>query len=69
MPLIQVTIIEGRTQEQKDAFFKGVAEITAQTLNAPLSSIRVVLTEVPAEHWSIGGVNKAQLASEKEAKD
>jgi 4-oxalocrotonate tautomerase len=65
MPLIQATIIEGRTQEQKDAFFKGVAEVASKTLNAPLPSIRIVITEVPAEHWSIGGVNKAQLDADK----
>ena len=65
MPLIQATIIEGRTQEQKDAFFKGVAEVASKTLNAPLPSIRVVITEVPAEHWSIGGVNKAQIDADK----
>ena len=61
MPLIQVTIIEGRTQEQKDAFFKGVAEVAANELNAPLAAVRVVINEVPAEHWSVGGVNKAEI--------
>jgi 4-oxalocrotonate tautomerase len=67
MPLIQATIIEGRTQQQKDAFFEGVAKVAAETLNAPLPSIRVVITEVPAEHWSIGGVNKARIDAEKAA--
>ena len=65
MTLIQATIIEGRTQQQKDAFFKGVAEVAVKTLNAPLASIRIVITEVPAEHWSIGGVNKAVIDAEK----
>jgi len=68
MPLIQATIIEGRTQEQKDAFFEGVADVASKTLNAPLPSIRVVITEVPAEHWSIGGVNKAILDSKNSKK-
>jgi len=68
MPLIQATIIEGRTQEQKDAFFEGVAKVASETLNAPLPSIRVVITEVPAEHWSIGGVNKATLDAQKVSK-
>ncbi len=65
MPLIQATIIEGRTQQQKDAFFKEIAEAAVKTLNVQLSQVRVVINEVPAKHWSIGGISKENLDANK----
>ncbi len=61
MPLVQATIIKGRSQEKKDAFCREVAEAAARNLDVNLSQVRVVLYEVPAEDWSIGGVSKAKL--------
>jgi 4-oxalocrotonate tautomerase len=61
MPLIQTTIIAGRSLEQKEAFYREVAEVAARTLGVQLAQVRIVINEVPAEHWSIGGVSKAQL--------
>lgn len=58
MPLIEVTMIEGRPPERKRAMMKEVAEAVQRTLDAPLDSIRVVIREVPAAHWSVGGVPK-----------
>ena len=65
MPLIQATIIEGRSQEKKDAFCLEVAEAAARNLDVQLSQVRVVLYEVPADNWSVGGVSKARLDASK----
>ena len=65
MPLIQATLIEGRTQEKKEAFCKQVAEAAVAHLDVELKQVRVVINEVPAENWSIGGVSKAKLDAEK----
>ncbi|KAA6183178.1 4-oxalocrotonate tautomerase [Thiohalocapsa marina] len=61
MPLIQATVIQGRTLAQKEAFYEGVTRVAAETLGVKPEQVRVVLTEVPAEHWAIGGVTKARL--------
>jgi len=61
MPFIDVTLIEGRTPAQKDAFFKALTEAAITTLGAPRETVRVVLREVPGEHWAVGGVPKKPL--------
>lgn len=65
MPLIQATIIAGRTQAQKDAFFEKVTAVAVETLGVKPEQVRVVINEVPAEHWAIGGVSKAVLDARK----
>ncbi len=61
MPLVQASILEGRSQAQKEAFCKAVADAAVEHLNVQLPQVRVIISEVPAEHWTIGGVTKAKL--------
>lgn len=56
MPFIQVTIMEGRTVEQKHALIKGLTDATAEALGGDPQRIRVALYEVTADDWGIGGV-------------
>ena len=56
MPLIQVTMVEGRTTEQKHALIRNLSQAMADTLDVPLERIRVALYEVSADEWGIGGV-------------
>ena len=60
MPLIQATIMEGRSQAQKEAFYQGVAQVVVDTLNVQPEQVRVVIQEVPKTHWAIGGVSVAR---------
>lgn len=60
MPVVTINIIEGRSPEKRAAAMKEVAEALSRTLDAPLESIRIILNEVPAFHWSVGGVPKGQ---------
>jgi len=59
MPLIQVTMIEGRSADTKTALIRGLTEAAAQATGAPRESIRVILQEVPGAHWGVGGVPKS----------
>ena len=56
MPMIQVTMLEGRTVEQKHALIKELSEATARAVDVPIERVRVALYEVSAEDWGIGGV-------------
>jgi len=58
MPLIQVTLIEGRSAEAKAALIRGLTDAAVDATAAPRDSIRVILQEVPAAHWGVGGVPK-----------
>ena len=58
MPLIDVTMIEGRSAEKKRALIKELTDAAERALEAPRASIRVILREVPAAHWGVGGEPK-----------
>lgn len=61
MPIISVKLISGRMPQQKQALMRGLAETAARTLNVPTESVRVILTEIEAEHWGIGTKTKAEI--------
>lgn len=54
MPLIQVTLVEGRDNETIEGFMKAVAQTASEKLNAPMESVRVVVQEVPKNRWAVG---------------
>lgn len=60
MPLAEITLIEGRTPEQKRALLAEVTEAVVRAVGAPRENVRVVIREVPAEHWAVGGVSIAE---------
>lgn len=65
MPLIQVTLIEGRSAEEKIALIRGLTDATIETIGASRESVRVILQEVPSAHWGVGGVPKTSAHGKK----
>ena len=63
MPLIQVTMIEGRTAEQKRELLAAITRAVSETIGAPLDSIRAWITDVPSEQFMSAGT----LASDRAA--
>ena len=55
MPLIQVTMVEGRTTEQKHDLIRNLSRTMSETLGVPLERIRVAIYEISADEWGIGG--------------
>ncbi len=67
MPLIQVTLVEGRAAERKEELIGELTSTIVRVLDAPRESVRVILVEVPAAHWGVGGISKQrQLARTKQ---
>jgi len=67
MPIITVNLLTGRDAETKRALIREVAEAAIRALDAPPASVRVIINEVPPEHWGIGNETKAeQTARAKE---
>lgn len=60
MPLVEITMIEGRTPEQKRALLAEVTDAVERAIAAPREAIRVAIRELPPEHWAIGGVSTAE---------
>jgi 4-oxalocrotonate tautomerase len=59
MPLVQVSLIEGRPAELEEELIAELTETVVRVLDAPRESVRVILYGVSAERWGVGGVSKA----------
>jgi len=55
MPTFNVQLFEGRSAEQKRAFFKAVTEVTCQTLECGPESVDIIIQEVKRENWATAG--------------
>jgi len=60
MPLIEVTLVEGRSAQQLRALISGLTRAASEAIGAPVANVRVVVREVPATHWAAGGVTIAE---------
>jgi 4-oxalocrotonate tautomerase len=56
MPFITVQLIEGRSVEQKHALIKEISEAAIRVLAADPDNVRIVINEVTADDWGVGGV-------------
>ena len=63
MPLVEITLTEGRDAHQIRALLAEVHAAVHRAIGAPEPNIRVVVREVPATHWSAGGITLAERAT------
>lgn len=61
MPIAQLYIIEGRSDEQKETLIREVTEAMSRSLDAPVERIRVLITEMPKQHFGIAGQSAKKL--------
>jgi len=61
MPLIEIHLLEGRTDEQKKSLLAAVTRAVNESINAPLETIRVWVQEFSPKEYMAAGV----LAAEK----
>jgi 4-oxalocrotonate tautomerase len=61
MPLIEIHMLEGRSDEQKRAVLESVTEAVQDSLGAPLNTIRVWIQEFSPKDYMVAG----QLYSDK----
>ncbi|MDH4478338.1 MAG: 4-oxalocrotonate tautomerase family protein [Rhodoferax sp.] len=61
MPFAQIHMLEGRTEEQKRAVIEKVTQALVEAVGAPISTVRVLIQEVPKTNWGIAGVSAKDL--------
>lgn len=64
MPLVNVKMSSGRTAEQKTALMRAITDAMVEHVGAPKETVRVWITEFPAEDYMAGG----ELLSERKAR-
>jgi 4-oxalocrotonate tautomerase len=55
MPLIEIHLLEGRTDEQKRALLTAVTKAVQESIGAPLPSIRVWVQEMSPKAYMAAG--------------
>jgi len=56
MPLVEIHLLEGRTDDQKKALLTAVTAAVHDSIGAPLESIRVWVQEFSPSEYMIAGV-------------
>ena len=56
MPLIHISMIEGRTPEMKHRLIKEVSDACAHALEIPVDRVRVAIHEMSTDDFGVGGV-------------
>jgi 4-oxalocrotonate tautomerase len=60
MPLVEVTLVTGRTPAQLRALIAGLTQAVVDSVQAPKEAVRVVIREVEPTHWAAGDVTIAE---------
>jgi 4-oxalocrotonate tautomerase len=63
MPIVQISMIAGRTPEKKEQLIKKVTEAIVEVLQIPEERVHIVLNDVPKENIGRGGVPLSKLDS------
>ena len=61
MPLIEIHLLEGRSAQQKKNLLASVTQAVAESIDAPLASIRVWIQEMSEDDYMVAG----HMASER----
>lgn len=61
MPLVEVTIAQGRSADQIRAMMHEVHEAVLRTVDTQPNHIRVIVREVPRTHWATGDLTIAEM--------
>lgn len=61
MPIMQVFLLEGRTEEQKRRLIGALTDAAVEAIDAPRESVRVLITEMPKSDFGIAGRTAADL--------
>jgi len=61
MPIATINIIEGRSDEKKEKLIESVSKAISQSLDAPIESVRIIINEMPKQHYGIAGNSVKKL--------
>ena len=59
MPIVTINMVAGRDRAMVQDCLREVARTVSRTLDAPLSSVRVLVNEVDPELWTVGTTLKS----------
>ena len=60
MPLVEVSLVEGRAPEQIRSLIHELHEAVVRALAARPADVRILVRELPATHWAAGDITIAE---------
>ncbi|MCZ2859964.1 tautomerase family protein [Blastococcus sp. VKM Ac-2987] len=66
MPFIQITMIAGRTEQQKRDLLAAVSQATTESIGAPPETVRAWIVEVPPTDIAVAGETHADRQAKKD---
>lgn len=57
MPIVQIHLLEGRTDDQKENLIAEVTQAVSKTIDAPASAIKVIITEMNKQNFGSDGIS------------
>jgi 4-oxalocrotonate tautomerase len=66
MPIVQISLVEGRNPDDIKRCVKAVARTVHQNLGAPLATIRVTVQQIPGSFWSVGDQTKDEIDDKRD---
>lgn len=64
MPIVNIQLLAGRDAQQIEGLIADITETVARKLQVRPEQVRVLITEISATHWGVGGKSKRSLESE-----
>lgn len=58
MPVIQISMLEGRGADDKRTLVGAVTDAVTESLGVGREQVRVLIYEVPPGSWAVGGTTK-----------
>lgn len=65
MPIVQIQMLEGRTQEQKREIIAEMTETLSRVSGAPKESIRIIIQEIAHDDWGIAGMTMKEYRAQQ----
>lgn len=60
MPVVEISVIAGRTAATKARLIAELTAATVRALGVDPARVRVLVREIPADGWGVGGVTRAE---------
>jgi len=62
MPVLNITILAGRSEDQKQALVGALTKAVQESLGSPPSDVRIFVNEVTPDNFASGGVLRSRAA-------
>ena len=61
MPIVQISLVQGRTPEKKEQLIKKVTDAIVEVLQIPADRVRIILYDIPKENLGRGGLPLSKI--------